>query len=105
MPSTCVQKNPVELLWHLAVVPCVAVKFGAAWKGGTIVNSSGNCCGGEGLGAKDAFVEEVVILVANDITNAAWNNCSDRLVFQCPSLAGEGIDISERGGLLVVVAL
>jgi hypothetical protein len=45
-------KNLVELSLHLAVMPCVVVKFGAAWSGGAIVNSSGNCSGGEGLGAK-----------------------------------------------------
>jgi hypothetical protein len=80
------EKNLVELSWHLAVVPCVVIKFGAAWRGGAVVDSSGNCRGGEGLAAKDMLIEEVVILVANDVTDAAWDDGSDSQSFN----AGEG---------------
>ncbi len=58
-------KDLVELPWHLAVVPCVIVKFGAAWRGGAVVDCSGNCRGGEGSGAKDALIEEVVTVSDN----------------------------------------
>ena len=74
-------KNLVEFLWHLAVAPCVVLKFDAAWRGGVVVNSSGNCCGGEGSSAKDALIEEVVVLVAYDVTNAAWDDGSAGAVF------------------------
>jgi hypothetical protein len=96
-------KYLLELLWHLAVVPHVVIKFGTAWRGGAVVDCSGNCHGGEGLGAKDVLMEEVIILITNDVTNATRDNGSDGLVFQCPSLGGEGVNVSGSGGLPVVV--
>jgi hypothetical protein len=45
------------------------------------MNCSGNCHGGEGLGAKDKLVKEVMILIANDVTDTTRDNGSDGLVF------------------------
>ncbi len=61
----------VEGFWNPAVVPHVVVKFSAAWRGCTSINSGGNGRSGEGLCAQDTFIVKELVLVANDDANSA----------------------------------
>ncbi len=77
----------------------VVVKFGAAWRGCTVVNCGGNGKSGKGSCAQDLFASKVEVFVANYVTDVARSCAFNGVVFHHPSFCRESINIG-RGGRL-----
>ncbi len=62
-------KGCVDFLGHFTVVFRLIIEFSAAQGGGTVIDGGGNGRNREDVGAEDALVFEVVVLVSFDGTN------------------------------------
>ncbi len=90
-------EDPVLLLCHLEIMPRLIVKFGAPCGGFTIINSGGDGSNQEGSGAEDVLEFKVVVFVAKDLADAAWDDACCRTSGLHPNW--EAIDVGGRGCL------